>query len=427
MTRIGEKPALGAGYGVVERRADLCRALHSPHNSKGSATMSDAKGREAAPQAQTFADTASAPVVVKIAVGNGPISGIAVTGDGRRLVVSHYNRNCVSVIDTCTCRVVETVDSVAEPFAIAIGGSAGNQAFVSTVSPAYDSIAVIDTSTCTVVATHPLALSVSDLAVGPQRVYASRNGAGTADVAVLDVATGRVETIDLGPSEPGTTTECVQASPDGNHAYVGVNGPSGGRLVMIGAPAPSDESASTPLVSWRQRPPIRARDNGEQTGLGVIGSVSIGLPIRGVALSPNGALAYVASSDPDVGVVVDVVDTRTGKIISTRKLGDIGGILTGLTLSADGDRAYLVCDDRVTVLCTLTHDVIDTLGVTAQPSCAVESPDGTHLYIADYSGAIIATPVASAGPLALETHVADSDVPAGWLIRGLTEYEPVLT
>jgi YVTN family beta-propeller protein len=394
--------------------------------------MSDAEGREAAPETQIVDvdDAPMAPVAVEIVVGNGPISGIAVTSDGRRLMVSNYGRNSVSVIDTGTGRVVETVDSIDEPFAIAIAiavGSEGDRAFVSTVSPAYDSIAVIDTATATVVTRHPLALSVSDLAAGPQRVYVSRNGAGVADVAVLDMATGGVETIDLGSSEPGTTTECVRVSPGGHRAYVGVNGPNGGRLVIIGAPAPSDESAAAPRVSWRQRCATRARDNGEQTGLRVVGSVSIGLPIRGVALSPNGALAYVASCAPDVGVVVDVVDTRTTKITGTRKLGDIGGILTGLTLSADGDRAYLVSDDRVTVLCTLTHDVIDTLGVTSQPSCVVESPDGTHLYIADYSGAIIVTPVASASPLALESDVADSDVPAAWLIPELMAYEPALT
>ena len=59
------------------------------------------------------------------------------------------------------------------------GGAEGDRAYVSTVSPAYDSIAVIDMSTDTVVATHPLALSVSDLAVSAdgKHVYASRNGA----------------------------------------------------------------------------------------------------------------------------------------------------------------------------------------------------------------------------------------------------------
>ena len=96
----------------------------------------------------------------------------------------------------------------------------------------------------------------------------------------------------------------------------------------------------------------------------VIGSCQIGLPIRDVALSPDGALAYVASCGPDLGAVVDVIDTRTNKITSTRKLGEIGGILTGLTLSARRRSRLPGQRRRVTVLCTLTHDVIGTLGVT---------------------------------------------------------------
>ena len=126
---------------------------------------------------------------------NGPISGIAISPDGSRLMVTNYGDNSVSVIDTDTCRVVETVAGVDEPFAIAMSSAGANRAYVSTVSAAYDSIGVIDVSTNTVVATHPLALSVSDLAVSAdgKYVYASRNGARGADVAVLDTATDRVE------------------------------------------------------------------------------------------------------------------------------------------------------------------------------------------------------------------------------------------
>ena len=93
--------------------------------------------------------------------------------------------------------------------------------------------------------------------------------------------------------------------------------------------------------------------------------------------------------------MVDVVDTRTNKITGTRKIAEIGGLLTRLTLSGDGDRAYLVSDDRVTMLCTLTQDVIGTVNVATQPSCVVESPDGKYLYIADYSGTVTVAPIAS--------------------------------
>jgi YVTN family beta-propeller protein len=391
------------------------------NNCEGGAHVSELNGREAARENLEIDAT---PAAVGIAVHNGPISGIAVSSDGSRLLVSNYGDNSVSAIDTDTFRVLETVDGVDEPFAIAIGGSGTDHAYVSTVTAAYDSIQVIDTSANAVVATYPLALSVSDLVVDSagRHVYASRNADGVADLAVLDTATGRIQTIDVAaaPYAPGTTTECVRVSPDGTRAYVGINGPSGGRLVVIGTKAQS--GAAGDRVRWRHK-----RPTGQQTALRVIDTVEIGLPVRDVALSPGGSIAYVASYAPEVGVVVDVVDTRTNKITNTRKVGDTGGILTGMTLSADGDRAYLISDQNVTVLCTLTYDVVATLGAGTHPSCVVESPNGKRLYIADHSGAVTVTPLASTSPLAIEAAAADSELStAGWLIPDLVPHEPVL-
>lgn len=344
------------------------------------------------------------PLVVRIAVHQGPITGIVASPDGTRLLVANYGLDTVSVIDTHSCRVVQTIPGLDEPYALAMGSHDTNRAYVSTVSPAYDSIKVVDVPTNTVVATHPLALGLSDLAASPDgnHIYASRNGAGEADVVVLDAQTGDVEAIAL-PTRPGTTTERVRASSDGRRLYVATNGPAGGQLVVV------DTHARR-----------------------VTSTVEIGLPIRDVALSPNGAIAYVASCAPELGAVIDVVDTRTAKITGTRKLGEIGGALngvTGLTLSGDGDRAYLVSDDGITVLCTLTHDVIGTMAVADQPSCVVESADARYLYIADYSGAVTVAPVASIVALGLEiseTSVNEDDGPGEWVVPELPQYEPAL-
>ena len=58
----------------------------------------------------------------------------------------------------------------------------------------------------------------------------------------------------------------------------------------------------------------------------MIETIEIGLAVRDVAHQPNGAVAYVASCGPELGAVVDVVDTRTNKITSTRKIAEISGI-----------------------------------------------------------------------------------------------------
>jgi YVTN family beta-propeller protein len=384
----------------------------------------DRDGRDG--QVLEFGAAPGFPIVVEIAVKNGPISGIATSPDGTRLLVSNYGSNSVSVIDTDTCRVVETIADLEEPFAIAMGSEDAERAYVSTVSTAYDAIRVIDVPANTVVATHPVALSVSDLAVSPdgRYVYASRNAARSADVAALDTTTGRVEALEI-TTTPGTTTECVRVSPDGDRLYVGTNGPAGGRVVVLGT-LPKSNDPRAGRSTRRRKNSSGSRDNAEQTGLCRIDTVEIGLPVRDVAFSPNGAIAYVASCAPELGAVVDVIDTPTSKIIGTRKVGEIGGILTGLTLSRDGDRAYLVSDDGIAVLCTLTDDVVSTVTVTNQPSCVVESPDAKYLYIADYSGAVTVAAVASIVALGIERTAPGTQIPTDWVTPELLQYEPSL-
>ncbi len=375
--------------------------------------MKDANDRTIARAGQVteLAGAPDFPIVGKIAVGKGPISAIAVTPDGSRLLVTNFADDSVSVIDAATCRITGTLAGLGEPSAIAVGGLDSGQAYVRTATAAYDAIAVIDLPAHAVVASHPLAYSVSDLAVSldGSHVYAGRHGAGIADVALLDTTTGAVETLDLtdatnavaGGDASAPTTTCLRVSPDGVHLYVA----SGAQLVAI--------------------------ETGARSGLGgarVLAAVDIGLPIRDVALSPNGARAYVLSSTPEVGAVIDVVDTRTRRITGTRKLGEITGFVTGLTLSGDGDRAYLVSDDSITVLCTLTHDVVGTIGtfgVSDTPSCVVESADATCLYIAEYSGAVTVASVASIVALRNDSAGAECES-AEWIVPELVAGAPAL-
>jgi YVTN family beta-propeller protein len=386
-----------------------------------------------------FDETSAVPVTVRIPVNEGPISGIVASPDGSRLMVTNYGADSVSVIDTDTCRVVGTVDGVSEPFAIA--SASADRVYVSTVSPAYDSIEVIDTSTNTVIGTHPLALSVSDLTASHdgKYVYATRNGARGADVAILDTTTGNVKVIDVADASktPGISTQCVRISPDGGHLYVGINGPAGGQLVVIQTGAASEVQAGNTegRSRWRSKKTSTAtkakrRPKGANTELSVVGTIEIGLTIRDIAISPNGAIAYVASTGPDFGAVVDVIDTRTNKITSTRKIAEVAGLLTRLTLSRDGDRAYLVSDESVTMLCTLTQDVIGTVDVATQPSCVIESPDGNYLYVADYSGVVTVAPVGSTGMSVLTTGkeqaALESKRSVDLFVPDMLQYEPAL-
>lgn len=312
--------------------------------------MSVMNGREVAREsrdAQVFEfGTAPGSAVVKIPVQGGPIGGIAISRDGSLLVVTNNGTDTVSVVGTDTCRVTQTVTSVNEPFAIAMGNAEANRAYVSTVSSAYDAIAVIDVATNTVLGTHPLALSVSDLTLSPddKYLYVSRNGTRGADVAVLDTTTGAlIDVVDVSQA-PGTTTQCVRMSPDGSVLYVGANGPSGGLLVVITTRAQSDGGRIGSRSRSRQKS-SKPRGNQAAAGLRVVATIDIGSSVRDVALSPDGAIAYVASCGSDFGAVVDVIDTRTHQITSSRAISEIGGLVTRVSVSGDADRAYLVSED----------------------------------------------------------------------------------
>jgi YVTN family beta-propeller protein len=341
-------------------------------------------------------------IAAEIATQRGAVSGIAVSPDGARLMVTHHGDDSFSLIDTANCAVAQTVIDVDEPFAIAMSDTSAGRAYVSSVSAAHDSILAFDTDANRVVATHPLAYSVTDLSVSPdgRHVYASRAAVNGADVAVVDTWTGDDDAISIATTA-GTTPECVRVSPDGRLLYVAANGASTAQLVVI---------------DTRQRR--------------VLNTVEIGSPIRDIALSPDGATAYVGSCAPDFGTVLDVVDIRdtgTAAVTNTYKFGDIAGLLAQLTVSRDGERAYLVGDQSVTVLSTSTQDVIGGVAIDGQPSCAIESPDGSRLYIADYAGTVTVLAIASAtAPLDALTSNDEPTVAHQWPFPDLLALEPTL-
>lgn len=359
--------------------------------------MSRANGRERADEA--LPEIGNAPgftVEAEIAVQRGAVSGIAVSADGTRLMVTHYGDDSVSLIDTGHGQVAHTVVDIDEPFAVVMSDN-GSRAYVSTASTAYDSILAFDINANQVVAAHSVAHSVTDLTVSPDgmRVYASRTAANGADVAILDTDTGEQDSIGIADGA-GTTAACVRVSADGRSLYVAANGPCAAELVVV------DTHTNR-----------------------VANTIEIGSPIRDIALSADGATAYVASCGPDFGAVLDVVDTQSRAVANTYKLGEIAGRITQLALSRDGLRTYLVGDSGVTVWSTSAHDVIGSIVTGAQPSCVTESSDGNRLYVADYAGAITALTIAPSA--AWEDPRTPDEMPTAphqWAFADLLGLEP---
>ncbi len=340
--------------------------------------------------APEFDEAKGFTAVREIAVGGGAVTGIAVSSDGGLLTVTHHGDDSVSLIHLTGSAATLTVTDVEEPFAVAMSGQ---RAYVSSVSEFHDEVLALDTDSEYIVASYPVAFGVTDLAVSPngRHVYAGRTGADGADVVILDVATGGANSVPIAAVAVG----CVRVSPDGRRVYVAANGASTAELMVI------DTQCNR-----------------------VTGTVDIGSPIRDIALSPDGAIAYVASCGPDFGTVLDVVDTRKAAINVTYKIGDAAGTLAQLTLSRNGERAYLVGDECVTVVSTVAQDVLGRITVGDQPSCVVESPNGERLYVADYTGTVTELEIAADAPGEVLTSDDDWTAPRGWAFSDLRTLEP---
>jgi DNA-binding beta-propeller fold protein YncE len=327
------------------------------------------------------------------AAGHGAVNGMALSADGAVLAVTHYGDDSVSLFGTADGAARLTLTDVDEPAAVAVSG---NRAYVGSVSTAYDEVLAFDTHSQRIVAAYPVEFGLTDLAVSPdgRYLYAARSGADGSGVAVLDTSTGRHTYLSI----DAATVGCVRVSPDGRRLYVAANSASTAELVTID--------------TQRNR---------------VVATVEIGSPIRDIALSPDGATAYVGSCGPDFGTVLDILDVTDARhpiITATHKIGEAAGWLAQLIVSRSGDRVYLVGDQDVTVWSTASQDVVGSITVGEQPSCVVESPDGSRLYIADYAGTV--TELAISPTAATLTSDDELTAPHGWAFSELLTLEPTL-
>lgn len=296
----------------------------------------------------------------QIPVRRGPIAGIAVDARDGLIYTSNPTDNSVSVLDPAALSVVATLPGLDEASAIT---AADGRAFVATVTLSHDAVSTVDAAATEPGADHPLALSVSDLVAdrAGRFVYVARSGRDGADLAIIDTADGRVRTLDLG-TRAGAAASAIAISPDDARVYVVTVDDLGGELVAVDT---------------------RARR--------VVSGLAFPAPLRAVAAGPRGAV-YVATCDLSFAGVIDVVDSRTMRITGSI---DVGGLVTDLVAGAAGDRLYVAGVDRVSVVCTATHEIVDTVTIVEQPSCLAESADGKKLFIADYDGAVTALTVAS--------------------------------
>ena len=248
--------------------------------------------------------------------------------------VANYDSDNVSVIDTATNTVVDTVGVGDEPRGIAITPD-GSRAYVTNYGS--DNVSVIDTATNTVMATVVVGSYPDGIAITPDgsRAYVVFD---PNNLSVIDTATNTVvATVGVG-SDPGG----IAITPDGSRAYV------------------ANELSSN----------VSVIDTATNT---VVATVEVGSWPIGIAITPDGSRVYVANYSYTHNNV-SVIDTATNTVVST--VG-VGGNPIGIAITPDGSRAYVtnIFTDNVSVIDTATNTVVGTVGVGVGPFGIAITPE----------------------------------------------------
>lgn len=306
-------------------------------------------------------------VVGAIAAGHGPISDMAVSADGSRLVAAHFGADVVSVVDSATMSVAAAITDVPEPCRVTVA----DRAYVSSASDSDDAIVAVDPNTGKALAAKTVDMTAGGLAVSPAGdvLYVGRNGDEAVDIAAIDVETGATEVIEI-TAVPGASLDAVRLSADGTRLFAALTTAAGGSLAIV-------DTRSRVLQS----------------------TASVDGSIGDIAVVPNGRKVFVTGWDSELGGVVHVIDVAAARVVDTIA---VGGLPTQLVAGRGGDAVFIVDRDQILVLCTATNEIVDSVVIGGQLSCLAASPDGARLYAADYAGAITVLQVAAGASVPLQ-------------------------
>jgi YVTN family beta-propeller protein len=286
-----------------------------------------------------------------ITVGEVPLD-VAFNPSGTLAYVVNFDDGTVSVIDTTTGMVINTITAATSPEGIGAVGitsvafnPSGTFAYITDY--ATGKVIIINTTTDTVVRTTTVARGLSSIAFDPSGTFAYVTG-NLGTVSVIDPTTLKVlSTITVGDDPEG-----VAFNPSGTLAYVANYG--SGTVSVI------DPSTGS-----------------------VIDTITVGSNPEDVAFNPSGTLAYVTNSGSGT---VSVINTTTGTVINTTVVASyltVGSSPNGVAFNPHSTFAYVADSqtDSVSVINTATGTVVDTIPVGITPTSVAFNPSGTFAYV----------------------------------------------
>ncbi len=112
----------------------------------------------------------------------------------------------------------------------------------------------------------------------------------------------------------------------------------------------------------------------------VVSTIGVGSQPYVVAFSPNGATAFVTNASSNT---VSVINTAENVVVATI---NVGSAPYGVAFPPDGSRAYVTNEGAgtVSVIDTATNSVVSTINVGSLPTILAISPDGSQIYVDNY-------------------------------------------
>jgi YVTN family beta-propeller protein len=114
-------------------------------------------------------------------------------------------------------------------------------------------------------------------------------------------------------------------------------------------------------------------------------SVPIGIHAWGIAITPDGTRAYIATG----GGTVTAVNLQTRQVIGAPI--PVCALPNAVIITPDGTRAYVACADSVPIIDTATNQVVGSVALPAgvQPYSGAVTPDGKSVFVTDRKGSVV--------------------------------------
>ena len=358
-----------------------------------------------------------------IPVGNNP-TAIAISPDGSKAYVANSSDGTVSVITTATNQV-SSIPVGAYPRAIAISPdgseayvcndtSSGTVSVINTADYSKSSIPVGNSPTAIAITGYLQALgnSVQALQNNATSITLQAGSSNTADTLNYEIT--RFPQHGILSSTSGRMT-----TPN-PYYHANINYTSLQSSTYLGQDSfdftvtNSTGTKSTATVYIQIEYANKARLLTCNVGDGTISNINVGNPgtspnktllsignlntgDQTIAVSKSGLVAYVCNSNANS---ISVINTITNELITSIPVGNNPN---SIAISPDGSKAY-VCNygydqtqtGTVSVITTATNQVVATITVGIEPTAIAFTPDGSKAYVCNYNNFTSSTPIITA-------------------------------